>query len=319
MENPGRFIRGHHHITLGVGDAQQDYEFHTRILGLKSVKKTLFYDGTVPIYHLYYGNDLGDEGSLVTTFPMAKTGVKATPGSGQISCLSLSVPPTSLDFWKDRLEDHGFGVAEGERFGERQLEIRSPANIRYAFVGVEEDSRKVRSDGPVPADHRIRGTHSIAVSTRDVEFMSDFMTMAWGSQERAQDGAVRRYEVGDGKTGTFIDLEVEPDRKAGSWHLGEGVVHHMAFQVETREQQDELKFYIEGLGFTDCSDVKDRGYFDSVYVRTPSGALFEAAVSHDDGFLCDEEASQLGSEVKVSPQLEGTKDDLIDVIGRLVD
>ena len=59
--NPGEFLKRHHHITLATGDAQEDYDFHTKILGMKSVKKTLFYDGKVPIYHLYYGNDTGEE------------------------------------------------------------------------------------------------------------------------------------------------------------------------------------------------------------------------------------------------------------------
>ena len=44
-------IRRHqHHITLCVGTAQDDYDFHTKVLGLKSVKKTALYDGDVPIY-----------------------------------------------------------------------------------------------------------------------------------------------------------------------------------------------------------------------------------------------------------------------------
>ena len=53
-------IQRHHHITLNVGGAQEDYDFHTKVLGLKSVKKTGLYDGNDPIYHLYYGNDIGE-------------------------------------------------------------------------------------------------------------------------------------------------------------------------------------------------------------------------------------------------------------------
>ena len=83
---PGSALRRHHHITLCTGDAQEDYDFHTKVLGLKSVKKTLLYDGQMPIYHLYYGNDVGTESSLVTSFPMRHTGgTKARRGSGQIT------------------------------------------------------------------------------------------------------------------------------------------------------------------------------------------------------------------------------------------
>ena len=34
------------------GGAQEDYDFHTKLLGLRSVKKTVLFDVTAPIYHL---------------------------------------------------------------------------------------------------------------------------------------------------------------------------------------------------------------------------------------------------------------------------
>ena len=93
----------------------------------------------------------------------------------------------------------------------------------------------------------------------------------------------------------------------------------MAFQVDNHEQQNELKFHLEGLGYTDVSDVKDRGYFDSIYVRTPSGAMFEATVSHDDGFTCAEPADKLGLEVMIAPQLKVSKEELMAQLGYLKD
>ena len=117
--SPGDYIKRHHHITIATGDAQEDYDFHTKILGLKNVKKTAFYDGVTPIYHLYYGNDTGEESSLVTSFPMAHTGVKGRKGSGQVSYLSLSIPSFAIDYWRSRLNSHGFDVRDNERVGER--------------------------------------------------------------------------------------------------------------------------------------------------------------------------------------------------------
>jgi glyoxalase family protein len=90
------YIRRHHHVTLNVGAAQEDYDFHTKTLGLKSIKKTALYDGDTPILHLYYGNENGDESTLITCFPMRQSGRKARKGTGQMSTLSLSVPPSSL-------------------------------------------------------------------------------------------------------------------------------------------------------------------------------------------------------------------------------
>jgi glyoxalase family protein len=316
---PGAALSRHHHITLATGDAQEDYDFHTKVLGLKSVKKTLFYDGQVPIYHLYYGNDLGQESSLVTCFPVKHTGAKSRRGSGQITYFSLSAPTSALPYWQERLRKHGFDVKATERLGEKCLDFKHPCGIDYSIVGIDDDARAPRSDGPVPREMMLRGTHAICVSLRELEPMDEFMQMGWGGKRVAEDGNYVRYQLGNGGTGTYIDFIVEPNLKAGSWTLGEGAVHHMAFQIPNHAAQNALKGFLEGLGFTDTSDVKDRGYFDSIYVRTPSGALFEATVSHPDSFLCDEAADRLGQEVMVSPQFRDSRDALVAQLGVLRD
>ena len=316
---PGTSLTGHHHITIGVGNVQEDFDFHTKVLGLKCVKRTLFYDGATPVYHLYYGNDIGDESTLLTTFPVAHVGVKAREGSGQVSYVSLSVPEDSLPYWKKRLREHGFEVTETERFGEKHLDFRSPHNIRVSMAGVEDDARAPYSDGPVPAENMIRGTHAAGVSTRDMEFMAEFLEVAWGSRKEADDSNLVRYTMGEGGTGTYTDFEIEPDRKPGSWTVGEGAIHHMAYNVPSRKEQDAIKFFTEGLGYTDFSDVKDRGYFDSIYIRTPSGALFEACCSHKPAFTCDEPFETLGTKLMMSPQIEADKDEVLKVIGEIRD
>ena len=73
MPNPG-FIRGTHHLTFCAGGAQEGYDFQVRLLGLKSVKKTVLFDGEIPIYHLYYGNRAGDASTLLTAFPYRRDG-----------------------------------------------------------------------------------------------------------------------------------------------------------------------------------------------------------------------------------------------------
>ena len=60
------------------------------------------------------------------------------------------------------------------------------------------------------------------------------------------------------------------------------------------------------------SDRKDRGYFESVYVRTPGGALCEATVSKPEGFLIDETYENMGCAFQIPPvfadQAEWIKD-----------
>ena len=96
-------IQRHHHITLCVGTAQEDYDFHTKVLSLKSVKKTALYDGDVPIYHLYYANKNAEIGTVMTTFPYRQAGVVGRKGTGQVAVTSYSVPENSLDFWAKHL------------------------------------------------------------------------------------------------------------------------------------------------------------------------------------------------------------------------
>jgi glyoxalase family protein len=294
-------IKHHHHLTLCTGTAQEDYDFHTGLLGLKSVKKTALYDGTVPIYHLYYANDLGDESTIITCFPMRQSGRVGRKGSGQVSTVSLSVPASSLDFWRDRFRAAGYPFSERERYGERMLVFENPGHIEYELVGIVDDDRKPWTGGGVPADMGIRGTHGVTVSVRDPEQSYEFMEAGWNGRATVSDGNYQRYEVGAGGTGTIVEFRHDADVPAGSWTFGEGTVHHVAFAVDDLDIQTEVKGHLEGLGYTDVSDRKDRGYFESVYVRTPAGALFEATVSKPEGFMIDEPYEKLGSEFQIPP------------------
>jgi catechol 2,3-dioxygenase-like lactoylglutathione lyase family enzyme len=94
MTQADQAIQRHHHITLCVGTAQQDYDFHTQVLSLKSVKKTLIYDGGTPFYHLYYGNDTGEESTLTA-------GVRPRRLS-HVLLFSADIN-RSIDFYRDAL------------------------------------------------------------------------------------------------------------------------------------------------------------------------------------------------------------------------
>ena len=311
MSSATRAILRHHHITLCVGGAQEDYDFHTKILSLKSVKKTALYDGTYPIYHLYYGNDRGDESTLVTTFPMRQSGRKGRPGAGQVGVLSLSIPVGALEYWRKRLSEHGLSPRHTERFGEKLLAFKHPCGIDYELVGIADDDRQPYSNGQVPAEFAIRGTHGITVRVREMEPSQEFMALAWGAREVAREGAVRRFAFGDGGAGRLVDFAVEPTLPQASWTFGEGVVHHCAFQVDSYATQDLVKANLEALGFTDTSERKDRGYFDSIYVRTPGGAMFEATVSKPTGFTVDEPLEALGRKFQVPPVFAARREEIM--------
>jgi len=168
MSNPAP-IRRHHHITLCSGGAQEDYDFHTKVLSLKSVKKTALYDGDVPIYHLYYGNDLGEESTLVTTFPMRQSGRKARKGTGQIRALSLSVRSPRSGSGPSGSPGMASRCARWSGSASAPLPFQHPCGLDYELVGIADDNRKPYSNGEVPSELAIRGTTrswSACASTR---------------------------------------------------------------------------------------------------------------------------------------------------------
>jgi glyoxalase family protein len=176
MPNPG-FIRGTHHLTFCVGGAQEDYDFHVRLLGLKSVKKTVLFDGEIPIYHLYYGNRLGDASTLLTAFPYRQAGWMGKRGTNQLKTLLLSVPVDSIGFWSDRLGDAGVEYQRHELFGTERLAFKHPCGIDYTIVGDRgPDRREPYSAEGVPAEHAIRGAYGTVTSVREWS-----RTGSWGS------------------------------------------------------------------------------------------------------------------------------------------
>ncbi len=304
-------IRGTHHLTFCVGAAQEDYDFHVRTLGLRSVKKTVLFDGEIPIYHLYYANGAGDASTILTAFPYRQAGWMGKRGTNQLKTLLLSVPVDSLGFWSDRLSSAGLAVQQGELFGTPRLSFAHPCGIPYALVGTEGDEREPWEGNGVGGDHAIRGAYGTTTSVREPEPMDFFLTEGMGGRAVGSAGPDHQYEVGtDDGHGRVIELVEEPELPQGTWQFGEGTIHHQAFDAVSAESQAEIKDWIVGLGFTDVSDVKDRGYFFSVYCRTPSGALFEFAYPTPEGFLIDESADELGTHLCIPPHWEHRREEI---------
>ena len=279
MPNPGT-IEGTHHLTFCVGGAQEDYDFHVRTLGLKSVKKTVLFDGEIPIYHLYYANRVGDASTILTSFPYRQAGWMGKRGTNQAKSINVAVPAASIGYWADRLKGAGVEATQVERFGTERLEFAHPCGIPYQIVGeTGDDEREPYGGGDVPSEHAIRGAWGTTTSVREPDPMDHFLREAFNAEHLRSEGAHHQYRLTGSGHGQILELVEEPDLPQGTWHFGEGTIHHHAFDVGTSENQLRVKDYIVGLGYTDVSDVKDRGYFFSVYLRTPGGALFELAYS----------------------------------------
>ena len=115
--------------------------------------------------------------------------------------------------------------------------------------------------------------------------------------------------VQEGGTGKIVDFLHEPDVPQGSWIFGVGTPHHIAFDVANAEDQKKLKDSIEGMGYTDVSESKDRNYFRSIYTRMPGGVLFEMAYSI--GFDVDEPADKLGQQMLLPPWFESRRAEIL--------
>ena len=304
-----RVIRGNHHLTFCVGTAQDDYDFHTKTLGLRSIKKTALYDGEVPIYHLYYGNAHGDGGTILTAFPMRQQGVAGRLGTNQISRMNLSVPAGSLGFWADRLREHGFESQEVEGYGLERLHFNHPCGLPYGLIA-DGDGDPARSweAGGVSAERAILGTHGITVKVAYPDEAIRYLRKGLDAQDGGSEGVSQRFVVGTTGRGRNVEIVEDKDSPPGTWFFGEGTVHHCAWDIGESESQMELKGWLEGLGYTDCTEPKDRGYFVSVYNRTPAGALFEYAWSKPELWTIDEDAEHLGEAFQIPPPFMHQKD-----------
>ncbi|MFC9980929.1 VOC family protein [Gordonia sp. NPDC127522] len=307
------FVEGSHHVTLSVAGAQEDVDFHVKTLGMRFIKRTVLFDGSIPIYHLYYSNANGDPSSVVTTFPWAQQGQFGKPGTNQAREVLLSVPTGSLDYWQKRLTEHGVQDVENiEVFGQRRLAFRHPSGIEYVFVTNDNDGREGYTGNGVPQEFAVHGIHGVGIHVTTPERMVDFATDVFYSQgDITEDGDRAAFQVGNDKIGNHIELIGNRTDDQGTWTYGAGTYHHFAWNASTLENQDELKFEIEGRGYTDISELKDRKYFKSVYVRSPGGALFEIAVTHaDGGWDCDESPQELGTRFQVPSQFEARREEI---------
>jgi len=302
-------VQGIHHITQCPGPAQQDVDFCTQVLGQRLVKQTVLLDGNIPIYHFYYGNADAEPGSIATSFPYSRKPGRA--GSGQISIVCYAVPKGATAFWKPHVErysiEHG-GIQE--RFGRKYLRLRHPAGMWYEVVEAD-DSREPWKTKHIGADVATRGFFGAVMSVRSVEEQEQFLVEALGFRKLGVDGAYHRFETSGDGCGSIIDLHHEPDRAPGSWSFGAGTFHHIAFSVDNDEALFAQKALYEELGYTDASEVKDRFYFHSMYVRSPGGILVECTANVSGGFYQDEKPEELGTRLNLPPWYEGQRAEIL--------
>jgi glyoxalase family protein len=303
-------VQGIHHITLCPGAAQEDLDFYSQVLGQRLVKQTVLMDGRIPIYHFYWGNAAAEVGSIATSFPYSRR--QGRPGSGQVTVTAYAVPHGTAPFWKAHFERHQVEHSSiQERFGAKFLRVTHPAGLLFEVVETPNDTRRPWVTSEISADAATRGFFGAVMSVRSVEEQEQFFVDALGFRKLGVDGAYHRFEAGCGGTGSIIDLHHEPDRAPGSWGFGAGTFHHIAFGVENDKALFTQKALYEELGYTDASEVKDRFYFHSMYVRSPGGILVECTANVAGGFYQDEAPEDLGTRLNLPPWYENQRAEIL--------
>src|SRR6185437_14930544 len=118
-------IPGIHHVTAITANAQKNIDFYCGVLGLRLVKLTVNFDDPAS-YHLYYGDEMGRPGTIMTFFawPGAPRGRIGPP---QVTVTAFGVPMGAIGFWEQRLAEKGVEARrEGLRFGEEVLSFADP-------------------------------------------------------------------------------------------------------------------------------------------------------------------------------------------------
>ncbi|HET8631705.1 MAG TPA: VOC family protein [Thermomicrobiales bacterium] len=296
-------LLGIHHVSAIARDPRRNVEFYTGVLGLRLVKRTVNFDAPQG-YHLYYGDDTGTPGTLLTFFPLpqAKDGRQ---GVGQTAAVGLAIPPASLGYWLARFVRHGVPhEGPATRFGERVLAFRDPDGLALELVAsAGAAARPGRDGGPVPAEHAIRGLHHVTLWEEDGARTAAFLTDTLGFRPVGEEGGLTRYTTGDGGPGALVDVR----HARGFWPgvVAAGAVHHVAWRVADGARLADWRERLVAAG-RDATDVRDRLYFRSVYFHEPGGALCELATDGP-GFAVDEPPAHLGETLTLPPWLEGRR------------
>lgn len=297
---------GIHHVTLITRKVQANVDFYVGFLGLRLVKRTGGYEDATQL-HLFYGDRSASPGSLIT-FLVWEDGAQGRAGHGQVGEIALAIDPASLGFWLERaLRFHVKAEGPAAEFGETVLRLRDPDGVVVKLVGTSLPASDPWIVPDIPAEHAIRRIRGVTIFSEIPEETSAFITRHFGFERGARDGALERLVS---KSGDAIDIR-DAD---GFWPglPGTGVADHVAFRSPDVAHLRQVE---QGLARLNSSptNVHDRNYFTSLYVREPAGTLLELATDGP-GFTIDEPVESLGSRLFVPPQAKNRAADITAIL-----
>ncbi len=297
--------QGLHHVTAIASDPQRNIDFYAGVLGLRLVKKTVNFDDPTA-YHLYYGDEYGAPGSIVTFFYWPDAAPSGRVGAGQATRLSFSAAPAALPFWEHRLREAGHAAQRDAVETEERLRFSDPDGIPVEIVAVAADSRKGWAGAGIPVDFALRGFHTVELGVSVPEPTVDLFTQSLGYHVVSHTPGRVRLSPSLEESGRFVDIVTLSDRARGTG--GVGTIHHVALRVATDEEETTLQARLQARGYS-VSPVRDRNYFRSIYFREPNGILLEIATDQP-GFAVDESPDSLGTSLRLPAQFEKARTEI---------
>ena len=312
MENR---ILGLHHITAIADNAKRNFDFYTKVLGLRLIKRTVNFDDP-RTYHFYFGNESGTPGTILTFFPWEGIG-KGYTGSGMATNIGYSVPAGSLDFWADRFKQYNVKQENiNQRFGEQYVSFQDPDGLKFDLIVPHAgDDRIGWETSEVKADVATKGFHSITLTVKNLTPTASVLTEILGYKLLKQEGNRYRFFTDAIESASIVDIIEAPDLPPGRGAAGTN--HHVAFRVKDEDILMEFREKIAGKGLSITPKI-DRDYFFSVYFREPGGVLFELATDNP-GFTRDEPLNELGSSLKLPKQYESKRKQIEQVLPAIHD
>jgi glyoxalase family protein len=293
-------LRGIHHITAIATDPQRNVDFYTHVLGLRLVKRTVNFDDPSN-YHFYFGDRIGQPGTIITFFPWpgARRGAR---GTGQVVATSFAIHPEAIDFWKKRLSDeHVLAEETAERFGQRVLRFTDPDGLMLELIGSNHfGATEIHRRSDLPNEFALRGFHAPTLEVQRAKLTEQLLIDTFGFGMIGEKKTRRRFSLDGDLSNAQIDL-VE-SAESGFGNISAGTVHHIAFRAANDQEQLQWRALLVERGLQ-VTPVIDRQYFHSIYFREPGGILFEIATDNP-GFATDEQVEHLGEELKLPPQYE---------------
>ncbi len=301
-------LDGIHHITCITADAPGNVDFYARVLGMRFVKKTVNFDAP-DVYHLYYGDERGAPGSILTFFEFPDA-ARGRAGAGMIHRLRWRVASEdALSFWTGRLTNEGIDVAPVDG----AIRFSDPEGLELELTSTKTDNPPLtaRADD-IPAEHALQGFEGVRAygrdrDGRDREQEHTILTETMGFSLDAPG----EYRMSGRRTATYG----YDDPPAAAGFQGAGTVHHIAW-CDRDEEHAAWRGRLAAAGERP-TPVIDRQYFLSIYFREPRGVLFELATPSP-GFAIDEDPEHLGEQLRLPPQHEHLRDQLEATLIQLV-